>query len=68
MDSRFEANGQVYAGYDGPLFKSMELRDYRLLPAFPGSKSRMKLPDKIAKLLGRPENQEVNVGAYSPAP
>lgn len=64
VDSRFETNGQLYVGYDGPLFKSMELNDYRLLATFPGSRIGLKLPEEIGKLLGQPGDKDLHVGAY----
>lgn len=62
----FSANSRDFLSYNGPLFKSMELGNYQLLPTFPGSKSGMSLSTEISKLLGRSKNIDRYVGAYFP--
>jgi hypothetical protein len=64
----FSANSSSYLGYDGPLFKSVELGNYQLLSAFPGSKSGTQLPQEIGKVLGQPKKNGGYVGAYTPVP
>lgn len=64
----FETAGRFFSGYDGLLFKSLELGDYRLLPAFPGSKLGTKLPEDIGKALGRSAAGDRHVGAYPVVP
>ncbi|MGA9365300.1 MAG: right-handed parallel beta-helix repeat-containing protein [Bacteroidota bacterium] len=60
------ANSRSYVGYDGPLFKSVELGNYQLLSAFPGSKSGAQLPAEIGTLLGQFKKDGLYVGAYPP--
>jgi parallel beta-helix repeat protein len=62
----FAANSRYYKNYEGPVFKSMELKNYQLLNTFPGSKTGTPLPAKIIKLLGRQKNNDLHVGAYPP--
>lgn len=62
----FETNSHYYAKYDGPLFKSAELGNYQILPDFAGSKSGMKIPEEVRKLLDQPKNEGQYVGAYPP--
>jgi hypothetical protein len=64
----FSANSRYYVNYDGPLFKSRELGNYQLLPAFPGSKSGMQLPAEISELLAHTKKIGRYVGAYPPMP
>ncbi len=49
----FSGHGDSYTGYDGPLFQSMELKRFRLVKEFPGSREKLK-------------NRQV--GAYPPEP
>ncbi|MFA7486336.1 MAG: right-handed parallel beta-helix repeat-containing protein, partial [Phycisphaerae bacterium] len=65
LHPEFEANSLYLLGYNGPLFKSIELGDYRLLQSSEAIKSSKQLPDKVLKHLG-PENDKPFVGAYSP--
>jgi parallel beta-helix repeat protein len=59
----FCTQSQYYAD-DIPLFKSPVLRNYQLLPAFPGSQTGSLLPVEIRKLLGISGKGEKYVGAY----
>ena len=68
MYSGFSANSQEFTKYDGPLFKSMELGNYRVMPAFRGSASGSQLPATISQVLGRPLTDGRYVGAYPPTP
>ena len=60
----FEVSGLSYSGHVGPLFRSMELSDYRLLSAFPGSRLMMRLPEEIAGYLSLSGKLDVHPGAY----
>ncbi|HCV43713.1 MAG TPA: hypothetical protein DGH68_09545 [Bacteroidetes bacterium] len=62
----FSAHCRYYSSYDGPLFKGVELGNYQLLQAFPGSSSGMQLPAEVGKLLGQYKNDVRHVGAYAP--
>jgi Right handed beta helix region len=62
----FESNGRDYSGYGGPLFKSAELGDYRLLDEFPGSKIGIEPPEEIRSLLDESGKWDRYVGAYRP--
>ena len=64
----FSANSCYFASYDGPLFKGIELGNYRLLPAFPGSKSGAQLPTAISKFLDEYKKGGRYVGAYPQLP
>ncbi len=65
--SKFETAGHCYAGYDGPLFKSVELDNFELLPGFSASQLGMKLPEVVQKLIGRSGEEDRYVGAYPAA-
>jgi len=64
----FSTNSRFYAGYEGPLFKGIELGNYQLSPAFPGAKAAMPLPAGINKLLGSSRQDGGYIGAYPPMP
>jgi hypothetical protein len=57
-----------YPGYEGPLFRGVDLGNYQPVSLFPGAKSGMQLPSEIGKLMGRPSSSGHYVGAYPPAP
>jgi hypothetical protein len=61
-------NSYDYSDYDGPLFKSIDLRNYQIVQAFPGSKIGTQIPSEIAGLLGLNRKDVRYVGAYSPIP
>jgi hypothetical protein len=61
-------NSRDYSNYDGPLFKSIDLRNYRIVPAFPGSKTGKQLPPEIGTLLHQNKKVGPYVGAYPPMP
>ncbi|MGA2916868.1 MAG: right-handed parallel beta-helix repeat-containing protein [Sedimentisphaerales bacterium] len=63
---QFEADSQNFVHYQGPLFKSPELKNFELLSDFPGSKIAAKLPAEIKKLL-EPKKDKF-IGAYPPIP
>ncbi len=62
----FSADSRYFATYYGPLFKSMELGSYQVLPDFPGLKSGTQLPAGISKLLGQSNKDGRYVGAFPP--
>ena len=68
MYPAFEGSSISYPGYDGPMFRSMDLKNFQLAPAFPGAKAGMRLPAEIGTLLGKSRTGGVYVGAYPPAP
>jgi hypothetical protein len=61
-------NSRDYADYDGPLFRSFDLRNYQIVPAFPGSHIGKRLPPEIGRLLHRNGQGSPYVGAYPPIP
>jgi parallel beta-helix repeat protein len=64
----FSTNSQEYINFGGPLFKSLELGNFQLLPDFPGSNSGMKLPAEIGDLLNQYKKDDQFVGTYPPMP
>ncbi len=64
----FSANSRYYVDYGGPLFKGREVRNYQLLPTFPGLDSGTTLPSEIMRLLGRSGKDGRYIGAYPLAP
>jgi hypothetical protein len=62
----FSAHSRSYVQYDGPLFQSMELRNYRLLREFAGANSGGDIPGEIRTLIGSAVREGGYVGAYSP--
>ena len=58
------AHSQVYEGIDLPLFKSRELGNFQLNPAFPGAHAATRLPVDIQQLLDLSPEYEPYVGAY----
>lgn len=52
LHSEFSAHSKVFADYEGPLFRSVQLGNYELLKAFPGSETATPLPSEIRALLG----------------
>jgi hypothetical protein len=64
----FSVRSKEYSGYDGPLFQSRELRNYRILAASPGSNAGRQLPVEIKRLLSQTSESVRYVGAYPPMP
>ena len=61
------SSGSVYLeNYSGPLFKSRDIKNFRLLNGFPGMDAGADLPEEIIKILGFPSDRYRYVGAYSP--
>jgi hypothetical protein len=48
----FSSHSHSFVNYDGPLFQCVELDNYELLKAFPGSGAASELPEEIQSLLG----------------
>jgi hypothetical protein len=65
---KFAANSQYFKNYAGPLFKSMELGNYQLLPKFPGMATATPLPAEISRFLNRLQKENRSIGAYPPMP
>jgi hypothetical protein len=61
-------NSRDYSDYDGPLFKSMDLSNYQIVPAFPGLNTGRQLPPEISRLLHQNRKDGPYVGAYPPMP
>lgn len=59
----FSLESKFFNGYNGPLFKSKELKDFHLLPSFPDSKRRTMLSEIVRKLLNK---TKIFIGAYPP--
>ena len=57
-------NSRVYINNNMPLFKSMELGNFQLNPAFPGATAGALLPPDVQKLLGIQPKSKTYVGAY----
>lgn len=57
-------NNHFYKDHQLPLFKSPELRDYRLLSEFPGVKVATNIPQHVRLLLGLPGKYQPYVGAW----
>ncbi len=62
----FEANARVYADYWGPLFTSVQLENFELAKAFPGSDAGVPVPAAIRELLQWKPDAVVFPGAYAP--
>ncbi|MBN2610202.1 MAG: right-handed parallel beta-helix repeat-containing protein [Bacteroidales bacterium] len=58
------SNSRVYENCNMPLFKSRELVNFQLNPAFPGINAATSLPVNVQKLLGLPLKYKPFVGAY----
>ena len=68
LKPEFSSHSQYFPKYNGPLFKSVELGNYQLLTAFPGSRSGIQLPGEISKFLKQTNEDDRQVGAYAPLP
>jgi parallel beta-helix repeat protein len=58
------ANSQVYENFNMPLFKSIELGNFELNKAFPGTNAATTLPVDVQKFLGLPAKYKPYIGAY----
>jgi hypothetical protein len=57
-------NSKVYESCNLPLFKSREIQNFQLNPAFPGANNATVLPSEIQKLLGLQPKYKPYAGAY----
>lgn len=57
-------NSKVFESYNLPLFKSSELGNFQLNPAFPGASTASALPAGIQKILGLQANYKPYIGAF----
>jgi len=64
--SDFASNSKYFSSYDGPIFKSLELKNFQLLKTFLGTKLGLQIPDKISKLLNGNKKTDRYIGAYPP--
>jgi hypothetical protein len=62
----FSKNSRYLINYGGQMFKSIELKNYQLLPEFIGTKSGMQLPKEIGKLINNYDKEKPYIGAYRP--
>jgi hypothetical protein len=60
----FMSNSRYYSNYNGPLFKSTELGNFQLLPAFKELESATEMPNEIKNLLNSAIKEEKYIGAY----
>ncbi len=60
----FETGGECYSHYDKPVFKSLELGNFQLLPEFDGARLGITPPIEIRRIIGRPDPEKQYVGAY----
>jgi parallel beta-helix repeat protein len=65
---QFDGNSLAFDAYGAPLFKSLELGNYQLLPNAPGALLGAQLPAEISKMLGRSKKDGQYVGAYPQLP
>lgn len=63
----FESKSKYYADYDGPLFQSIELKNFELLKGFKGNSAATSLPSVVRKLLPANMKDAKYIGAYPPA-
>jgi hypothetical protein len=64
---QFAGKSPSYVSYSGPLFQSVELRNLQAGPGFWGHGAATRVPEGIAKYLGRAEAGKAYIGAYPPA-
>lgn len=57
-------HSQVYEGTNLPLFKSRELGNYQLNPAFPAAHAATRLPQDVQQLLDLAPDDQPYIGAY----
>jgi hypothetical protein len=63
---QFDGNSLAFDADGTPIFKSIELGNYQLLPNAPGARSGAQLPADIKKMLGQSKMDGSYVGAYPP--
>ncbi len=59
----YDAHSVYFPGYHGSLFRSRELKDFRLMKDFPGSECGTRLSPDISRLVGQSKR---TAGAYPP--
>ena len=64
LQPAFEARGRYLSDYVGALFKSPELRRYELARLPPGLAPADDLPPDLRRLLGWPERETLEPGAF----
>jgi parallel beta-helix repeat protein len=64
LQTQFAVNSRYFSENSGMIFKSTELGDYQVLPAFARTLSASRLPENIARLLGQTGEEIGYVGAY----
>jgi hypothetical protein len=62
LHPEFSSHSSLYSDYT--VFKSKELGNYQVIPAFPGAKAASALPSEISFLLKRPKKDMPYIGAY----
>jgi hypothetical protein len=62
LHPEFSSHSSLYSDYT--VFKSKELGNYQVIPAFPGAKAASALPPEISLLLKRPKKDVPYIGAY----
>ena len=60
----YAANSLSLIDYKGPLFKSIELKNFELIEGFKGAKTAIRLPEYIEHIT-RSKNSKVCIGAYT---
>ncbi len=66
LEPKFAAHSQEFPDYWGPLFHCPQLDNFELLPAFPGAKTGVPLPDHVRDVLRRKSGAPAFPGAYAP--
>jgi len=66
QNPEFESEGRFLKDYDGPLFRSMILGHFELVPESPGMEIGLNLPDQIRELLGYVRDIQPFAGAFQP--
>lgn len=66
LHPQFENHSKYYNDYNFPLFKSLELGDYRILSSFPDAYSGMNLDVNVKKIIKRSKESKNYIGAYPP--
>lgn len=60
----FCAQGQFFPDYNGPLFTSLELKNFHVLPSFTAAKKGLALPTEISTYIGSSAKWGRYIGAY----
>jgi hypothetical protein len=63
MLPEFDANSQLFRNYQ--VFKSYEMKNFQVIPQFPGAGKGAVLPENIKTLLNRQKKDVPFIGAYS---